>query len=1187
MQHEMTETPGKQANSPASGLRLLGVFGRSLGGRATISSVVLVVLGAIIAPSTVSASAFLSLLPFVAILAVVSIGQHLVIQQRGLDISVAGIMSFAAVIVTKLPSAGASNGEILGWIALALVSGLVAGAVNGLVITLLRVPALVTTIGVNAVLFGVALIVSGGVPSGAPPQLASFAINLTLGVPNTIWIALAAGAVAIFITERTTIGRRFVAVSVSAPAAHAVAIPVERYRIGTYVAAGLLYAVGGVMLAGYLSVPNIFAGNFYILATVAAVVVGGNSVAGGARGSILATMIGAFFLTFLSQLVLSAGLDRSMQNVVQALIVIGGVGLPMLFARPRGKGAAAPAASASSAVEQTPVMLGAKAGAVPVLELKGIRKSFGPVDALKNVSFTALPGEIHAVLGENGAGKSTMIAIAAGVLLPSAGTVTLKGRDVSGDGSRGRREAGISVAYQHPALAPDLTVYENLLLAAPALTTEEADALIDSVATPQLRMDRSRRVEELTLAQLHVVEIARALATNPAVLILDEPTEPFQHDDIRKLFALIKALRARGVAIVYVSHRLHEITELADRISILRDGELVASRPASAFSEADIIGLIAGRPLGQIFPAKSGGGGAPMLEVRGLSGAGFANVDLVARAGEIVGLAGVEGEGQREFLRALAGINTHNSGSVSVGGRAVAAHSPAATRAAGIGFVPDDRHAEGLFLNLTVRENIGIGVLDQVARSGLVRRGDEETLAGDMFRALGIRAPSMETTVSDLSGGNQQKVLFAREISARPKVLLIDEPTKGVDIGARSEIYQRLRRFADEGTAVVIAASDGVELEGLCDRVLVFARGSVSRELTGADVTDTAITEANLTTTAARGAGPAALSGPATSMRKFLTGEHFPALVLALLTLAIAFGTNAANNFFLTGFNIGQMLFLLSILAMLSLAQFSTIVVGGIDLSVGPLAGLVVVIASFVIPAGVGGVGLAGAVVGIVAFCAAFGYLQGLLVTVLRLPAIVVTLASFIGLQGVSLILRPRPAGRIDGSLSMVLTKSFLGIPVAMWLALAVVVVFEIILFRRGAGRQLRAVGSNPLASLRLGVDGGRVVRAAFALAGALTGLGGIMLAAQIGIGSGTTGVDFTLMTITAVVLGGVAVTGGRGSALSVLLGAALVQATTSASSFLAADSAWQYTVVGTITLIGACLFSLARGKGRGAAAAH
>jgi ribose transport system ATP-binding protein len=944
------------------------------------------------------------------------------------------------------------------------------------------------------------------------------------------------------------------------------------------------------MLAGYLSVPNIFAGNFYILATVAAVVVGGNSVAGGARGSVLATMIGAFFLTFLGQLVLSAGLDRSIQNIVQALIVIGGVGLPTLLtsmfgaqARSSAKDAAVPKAAAQAAVDAMSV-----AGTAPVLVLDGIRKSFGAVDALKDVSFRALPGEIHAVLGENGAGKSTMIAIAAGVLQATRGTVSVNGRDVTGEGSRGRREAGISVAFQHPELAPDLTVYENLLLAAPALSVAEAETLLDSVATQQLRMGLHQRVGELTLAQLHVVEIARALSTKPSVLVLDEPTEPFQHDDIRKLFALINELRARGVAIVYVSHRLHEITELADRISILRDGELVASRPASAFSEAEIIGLIAGRPLGQIFPAKATQPGKPILEVRKLSGSGFADVDLVVNAGEIVGLAGVEGEGQREFLRALAGVNPRQlTGSVAVDGQSVSPHSPAAARAGGIGFVPDDRRAEGLFLNLSIRENIGVGVLDRVSKGGLIKRGDEKQVAQLMFKTLDVRAPSDETLVSDLSGGNQQKVLFAREISAAPRVLLIDEPTKGVDIGARSEIYQRLRRFADDGTAVVIAASDGVELEGLCDRVMVFARGSVGRELSGSDVTDTAITEANLTTTAARSAAPVAAAAARGGWRRLLSGDHFPVVVLAALTLLIAFGTNAVNDFFLTGFNIGQILFLLSILALLSLAQFSTILVGGIDLSVGPLAGLIVVLASFVMPGGISGPALFGAAAGIVLLSAVFGYLQGVLVTVLRLPAIVVTLASFIGLQGVSLVLRPRPAGRIDGKLMGALGETFLGIPLAMWIALVVVVIVEIVLYRMSAGRKLRAVGSNPIASLRLGVDGKRVVRIAFALAGALAGLGGIMLAAQIGIGSGTTGVDFTLMSITAVVLGGVAVSGGRGSAVAVLAGAALVQATTSASSFLAADSAWQYTVVGAITLLGSGLFSLARGQDRNAAAAH
>jgi ribose transport system ATP-binding protein len=440
--------------------------------------------------------------------------------------------------------------------------------------------------------------------------------------------------------------------------------------------------------------------------------------------------------------------------------------------------------------------------------------------------------------------------------------------------------------------------------------------------------------------------------------------------------------------------------------------------------------------------------------------------------------------------------------------------------------------------------------------------------------------------VGELSGGNQQKVLFGREISAGPRVLLVDEPTKGVDVGARSEIYQRLRILADSGTAVVIAASDGVELEGLCDRVLVFARGGISQELTGRDVTDTAITAANLTSTAARAqVAPQGLRQA--GLIRLLAGDRFPAVVLVVLTGLILIGTQSMNNFFLSGFNIGQMLQLLAILSLLALAQFSTIVVGGIDLSVGPLAGLVVVMASFFMGNDASPLFLLAGGAALIGVCAGFGYLQGVLVTRLKLPAIVVTLSSFIGLQGVSLLLRPRPGGTISDGVSEFFGTTILGVPTGMLMALVAVLAFEWILFRWQAGRKLRAVGSNPLASLRLGVDQGRVARTAFLLSGAFSGLAGLMLAGQIGIGSGTTGVDFSLMSITAVVLGGVSVAGGRGSALSVLCGAALVQATTSASSFLNADSAYQYTVVGAITLVGACLFSLARGTASAARAAH
>ena len=467
-----------------------------------------------------------------------------------------------------------------------------------------------------------------------------------------------------------------------------------------------------------------------------------------------------------------------------------------------------------------------------------------------------MPGEVHAIVGENGAGKSTLIGIAAGVLQADAGTIHYDNKDVTAPHPRQMREDGVSVVYQHPALAPDLTVLENLQLAAPSLAgpggAAEAERILARIATDELRMPVNKRVSELSLAQRHIVEIARALATHPKVLFLDEPTEPLQHADVRKLFDLIGELKRDGVGIVYVSHRLHEVDELADRISVMRDGEIIDSRPARSITPAEIVALIAGRPLGQIFPAKAKSVGAPLFAVKGLSGRGFDQVDLVVHAGEIVGLAGIEGEGQREFIRAAAGIDRRHGGEVRVKDVKIAGDSPGAFRQAGIGFITDDRHAEGVFLNLTLRENFSLGFLDAISRFGVIDRADEAGRAKKITEDLRIRAASTESKLFELSGGNQQKALFGREISAQPTVLLVDEPTKGVDIGARSEIYQRLRAIADQGLAVLVSSSDGIELEGLCDRVLIFARGRIVHELSGAAVTDAAITEANLTATVSR-----------------------------------------------------------------------------------------------------------------------------------------------------------------------------------------------------------------------------------------------------------------------------------------------------------------------------------------------
>jgi ribose transport system ATP-binding protein len=817
---------------------------------------------------------------------------------------------------------------------------------------------------------------------------------------------------------------------------------------------------------------------------------------------------------------------------------------------------------------------------VPIMTLFDVRKSFGPVQALKGVDVLIMPGEVHAIVGENGAGKSTLIGIAAGVLRADAGAIYYDGKHIAAPDPRRMREDGVAVVYQHPALAPDLTVLENLQLAASSLAgpagAAEAERILARVATEDLRVPVGKRVAELTLAQRHIVEIARALATNPKVLFLDEPTEPLQHGDVRKLFDLIGELKRDGVAIVYVSHRLHEVDELADRISVMRDGEIIDSRLADAITPAEIVALIAGRPLGQIFPAKAKFVGAPLFEVKGLSGRGFDDVDLVVHAGEIVGLAGVEGEGQREFIRAAAGVDRRSRGDIEVARVRIAGDTPGAFRRTGIGFIPDDRHTEGVFLNLTLRENFSLGFLPTISRAGVIERADEAARAKEIAADLRVRAASIESKLFELSGGNQQKALFGREIAAGPTVLLVDEPTKGVDIGARSEIYQRLRALADRGIAVLVSSSDGIELEGICDRVLIFARGRIVHELSGAAVTDAAITEANLTATVSRtSAGP--VDREDRRWRDFYAGDHFPALVLALLTVIILGGTQALNGYFLSAFSIKSMLTFFSILTFMSCAQLATVMVGAIDLSIGPLAGVCVVLASFLVPDGVAAGPMVIGLVLILAFTTGFGLLQGLLITSLRLPAIVVTIATFIGLQGVSLLLRPIAAGSIDDAISDAAQFRIWFLPACVVLALAVVGIAEWLLFRTAFGRSFRAVGSSPLASARLGIDSQRLTWLAFVISGFLTGIGGLMLAGQVGIGSPSTGTDYTLMSITVVVLGGASVAGGRGSFISTMLGAALVQATSSASSYIDANSSVHYTVIGTLTLLAAIFFSVAR----------
>jgi ribose transport system ATP-binding protein len=823
------------------------------------------------------------------------------------------------------------------------------------------------------------------------------------------------------------------------------------------------------------------------------------------------------------------------------------------------------------------------------LRLTHVSKRYGGVVAVKDISFSAMAGEVHALLGENGAGKSTLMGIASGDVRPDAGTVEICGQAIERLTVAQAQTLGLAIVHQHPAVLPDLTVAENLILAVPrhlrageASTSEWVNKQLTRVgctAHPNLRMS------DVDIAQRQLIELAKALAIEPKVLILDEPTATLTSDLVELLFERIRAAAARGAAVVYISHRLQEVRQISQRVTVMRDGEVRGTAPTNELSDEEILRLIVGRTVTNTFPPKGAalGPGEDGLAVGALSGGHFHDVSLTCRPGEIIGVAGITGNGQSEFLRALGGLASA-AGSVTLGGKPLALGRPEDARRAGVIYLSSDRQKEGLIMGMSVRENAAIAALARFAQFGVVRKRVEYAEVERQRTNLAIRTASVDAPVSSLSGGNQQKVIFARALLAEPKLVLAEDPTAGVDVGARAEIYHILRRVADRGTPVVIVSSDVVELEGLCDRVVVFSRGQIAGELSGADVTEEKMGRMMVTATAHRRAGATgriASAGGGQSlgarMRNFMAGDYAPSLVLAVLMVALAVFATSHNARFLSAFNIEKVLLLSAALAFVGLGQMCAVFTGGIDLSVGPLTGLMVVIASFFFvddaPASAPLIGL----LAMFGAAAAIGLVNGSLVRFGNFTAVAATLGLYIIIQGFSVLLRPFPAGNINQDVIAAIQMDIGGVPAAFVAAVLLTIALEIALRRSRWGMSLRAVGSSGEAATRIGVRTNWAVVGAFVACCVLTALGGVMVMAQLGIGDPNQGVEYTLSSIAAVVLGGASLFGGRGAFVGVLFGAVLIQEINSATTFLSLSQAWQYWFIGLLTLIAVAIYSQAR----------
>ncbi len=480
-----------------------------------------------------------------------------------------------------------------------------------------------------------------------------------------------------------------------------------------------------------------------------------------------------------------------------------------------------------------------------LLRAENISKSFPGVKALDNVQLHVEKGKVHAVMGENGAGKTTLMKILIGMYTPDTGQIVYKGKPIAFSSVHDALKAGFSMIHQELLPFPELSVAENIFMGNEPVTAlpgwinhkkrnKDAQLLVDQLG---LQINVLRRMKTLSIAEMQMVEIAKALSNKAEVIIMDEPTSALSDRETARLFDMIRDLKQQGIAVIYISHKMDEISKVADTISVMRDGRYIATHPAGAISREDLISLIVGRELNTIFEKRNSVPGEVALSVKGLTGARFREIDFYVRSGEVLGIAGLMGAGRTEIVNAVFGLEKVYKGTIEVKGKPVTIRSPKDAIQRGIGLITEDRKSTGLVLSGTVKHNITLAALKSCCRGPFIEMQRERSIAAQQIRRFAIKTPSVNQVVNFLSGGNQQKIVLAKVLLNDPDVIILDEPTRGIDIGAKTEIYRLMNELAAKGKAIIMISSELPEILGMSDRILVVHDGSIKTELTGAEAT--------------------------------------------------------------------------------------------------------------------------------------------------------------------------------------------------------------------------------------------------------------------------------------------------------------------------------------------------------------
>ena len=789
------------------------------------------------------------------------------------------------------------------------------------------------------------------------------------------------------------------------------------------------------------------------------------------------------------------------------------------------------------------------------IQIRELSKSYGGVRALDDISFDIAAGEVHALCGENGAGKSTLNKILSGSVVSDSGEILLDGQPLAFGSVQLAEESGIAIVHQEPTVFLDLDSADNVFIRhEPAKLgglwldrskmIGQTKGLLERLGES---FDPTAPLRQLSPAQRQMVSIARAISRNCRLLILDEPTASLSKREVEALFAVVRKLKESGVSVLYVSHRLEEVFELAERVTVLRDGHLVATRNVAETTKEVLIRLMVGRELGTT-ATETNEPGPAFLQIHNLTKDGaFEDISFELRSGEVVALAALVGAGRSEVARAIFGVEPYDSGQIDSGKRSIA-------------YLPEDRQNEGLHLSLSVRENVSLAALPKLSNHGFLDRPKERRAAEQAVQELGIRTATIEAPVESLSGGNQQKTLLGKWLATDPEILILDEPTRGVDVGAKAEIHRKIRELSQQQKAILVISSELPEVLALGDRILVMRQGRISGELSREEANQEKILELALPVEDARQA-------TTTKARQPIREWGLAGLLLLLVVIV-----GIVNPAFLAADNLRDMLVKVVPAAIVACGLTFVVLSREIDISVGSMMGLCS--AALGIACSPDRLGLP-PLIG-VAICLgvglACGLLNGILVAYGKIPSIIATLGMLTILNGITeLLLGGKWITSIPPALREFGTGSIAIIPYSIIIAILTATIAIWLASRTPFGRRVYALGSNPMAAGWIGLPSKKLKLAVFGLTGLAVGIAALFSATQLQVIESGFGKGFELTVVAAVVVGGVSIRGGRGSVSGALLGAVLLGVVSTMLIFLKlgeSSTYWERAIQGALILV-------------------